>query len=409
MPKQRQIPCLFARKLADGQTMWHWKPSARLRRAGFVNVKLGYDHGPAVIQAMELNAQVVQWDKTGATGDGAAVLRPAPRVVRFAELMARYRASDAFTTLRASSRREYDTRLRQLDHWAMDGQLPVRDIDKQLVRDLRNGLVSGHSIHRAASTLAVLRLLLAWAVREGIVRENAAVNCDIPERPSRRNVMNDAVMLAIVAAARRLKLPEVELGIDLAFWSLQRQADILALNRLAWREYDNVDRDHAALLANPRGRVMGFRLCQQKTAVWIDAPMPPQFHDRVETALSASPTGFLFQHPDDASQPMPDWMFQRRFKAARTAAAENATMAGNNALAEQINQCQFRDLRRTGMTFYSNMGARLPWITALSGHAVLGRKTILDTYMPGNTEGACACVATGIAGLQRRADREEQA
>jgi hypothetical protein len=45
----------------------------------------------------------------------------------------------------------------------------------------------------------------------------------------------------------------------------------------------------------------------------------------------------------------------------------------------------------------------------LSGHAVIGRKTILDTYMPGDTAAAIACVATGLDYRQRQQMREQQA
>lgn len=413
MPKKRQIPRLFERRHVDGTIAYSWKPSKTLRSAGYVNMPLGTDEVAAVSQAIELNKQVAAIKAgTAETAQNAPTLiRPAPRVVRFAELVRRYQQHDAWLTLKKSTKGEYGTRLRQLEHWALDGELAVRSIDVTMVRDLRNGLMGG-SVWRAASTLRVLRLLLGWAEAEGIIKRgsNPATDCDIPEPPSRKTRMDAPVRDAIVEAA--MELPDrdfVALAVDLAFWLLQRQGDILQLNRMGWREVGAIDSRHAAQLADARGRVMAFRLCQQKTGTWIDAPVPPMLHDRVNAAMRASNSGYIFPYPGNPNQAMPSWMFQRRFREVQDAAMAVAIMRGDMKLAEQIDACQFRDLRRTGMIFYKSMGVKVPDITALSGHFVVGKKTILDTYMPGDTEGACACVATGLAGWQARKLREQQA
>jgi hypothetical protein len=410
MPKKRQIPCLFSQPLASGATVWHWKPSKSLRAAGFVNVKLGTDMAAAFAQAMELNAQVAAL-RAGVPLAESAPRRQIPRIVRFAELIQRYKKSDSWIQpparggLAASTKAEYASRLRALEHWAMDGQLPVRDIDRQLVRDLRNELVKG-SPWRAAGILRVLRLILQFAVDEGIVAANAAEKCDIPEPPARKTRMEEPVRAAIAEAARQLDMAWLALALELAFWELQRQGDIRNLNRMAWREMNDVDPRDAAVLANPRGRVMGFRLCQQKTGTWIDAPVPPFLHDEVESAMKASNSGYVFPHPDRAEEAMPAWMIQRRFREAQGAAWAVAIMEEDFALADAIDSCQFRDLRRTGMIHYKDARTRTQDITALSGHYALGKKTILDVYMPGDTAGACRCVANGVRYLQEREQRE---
>lgn len=404
MPKKRQIPCLFSQPLASGATVWHWKPSKSLRAAGFVNVKLGTDMGAAVNRAMVLNEQVAQL-RAGTPSDAEAILRRAvPRLVRFPELTDSFRKSDDFTGLRESTRAEYGSRLRALEHWA--GNIAVRDIDAQLVRDLRNELVKG-SPWRAAGILRVLRLLLAWAKKESIILVNPATACDIPEPPARKIRMDEPVRLAIAEAAHALGMGWLALAIDLAFWELQRQGDVRNFNRMAWRRMSGLDPRDAAVLANPRhGSAMGFRLCQQKTGTWIDAPVPPFLHDAVESAMKASNSGYVFPHPERSDEPMPDWMIQRRFREAQGAAWAVALMEGNAPLAAAIDACQFRDLRRTGMIFYKDARNETHDITALSGHYALGKKTILDVYMPGDTAGACRCVANGVRYLQERQQRE---
>lgn len=421
MPKKRQIPRLFDKPLADGSIMYEWKPSKTLRDVGFTHRVLGTDKRVAIHEALALNQQVDDWKAGGVPADGPIARAPLPRVVRFGELVTTYERSDAFTLLKPASQREYRTRMRQLTVWAKDGQLPVKAIDYDVVRDLRNGLVASVSPWVAATTLRVLRILLAFAEDERIIPRdsNPATRCDIPEPPARRTQMPREVRDAIVEAASALGLDDVAFAIPLARWTLQRQADILGLNRFAWRELNlagfDIDPRHAAQLVDAKGRAKAFRLAQQKTDTWIDAPVPPMLHAPIEARWSVSE--WLFPDIVDhrygeaivRDAPMPTWKFQRRFREAQGAAWAVAIMDGNERLADAIDICQFRDLRRTGMVEYGNAGARQSWITALSGHFVLGRKTILDTYMPGDTPGACACVATGIAAEAERAKRIAEA
>ncbi|MCP3730399.1 hypothetical protein M9978_08150 [Sphingomonas sp. MG17] len=423
MPKQRQIPRLFSQPLADGSTAWHWKPSKTLRAAGFVNVKLGANKRVAIAEADRLNDQVETWRRGAAEADAAAEgseappVRKLPRVIRVRELIRDYKQSDGWTLLpdqgglSVATRADYSSRLRQIEHWALGGDLPVRDIDKAMIKDLKSELLK-QSVSKAAQVLRVLRLLLNWAVDEGVIALNPGDSVKIPTPPSRTTMMPARIRDAIAEAAAELDMPDVVLGIDLAFWMFQRQRDILDLGRMAWREMgslEEVEQRHLARLVDPKGRVMGFRLCQRKTRTWIDAPLPPMLHATVEDAMRATNHGYVFPHPERPDEAMPSWMFQRRFREARDAAAAVALIRGQDELAARIWTVQYRDLRRTGMSFAKDAGARLAWITELSGHAVIGRKTILDTYMPGDTAAAIACVATAVAHWQRQQLQEKQA
>ncbi|NLS27972.1 hypothetical protein S2M10_29740 [Sphingomonas sp. S2M10] len=409
MPKKRQIPFLFEQKLADGRSVWHWKPSKRLRVAGFTNQKLGNDHAQAVAQAVQLNAQVAAWQGSGDDRPNTLAPRIAPpRIVRFGELVDRYQRSEEWANLKKNTQREYGTRLRQLEHWAQDGMLAVRSIDKALVRDLRAALMK-QSTYKTGAVLRVLRMLLNWAMSENIVSQNATAKVTIPEPPARRTMMGPHIREAIREAAVELDLFDVALAIDLAFWTLQRQGDVMGMGRMAWRQITpppDADPRHVAQLVDARGRMMGFRLIQQKTGTEIDAPMPPMLHAEVTAAMRRGGFGWVFPHPEKPEQPMPTWMFQRRFRAARDAASAVAIMREQPELAEAIDEVQYRDLRRTGMVFYRDAGAQTEWVTALSGHAVIGKKTILDVYMPGNTPAAIACVATGLRHMERIREQE---
>lgn len=403
------IPFLVGQPLADGRTAWHWKPSPRLRTAGFVNVKLGNDERAARLAATDLNHQVADWQQAkNKAADVAAAAGPAPRLprlIRFGELLQRYRQHADFTDLRAKTRLNYETRLRQLDHWALDGQLPVRDVTPERVNELRAELMKG-SRFRAASLLAVLRLLLAFAEREGIIPKgsNPAAAIRIPQPPARKVFMRTRARDAIIDVARKQGEGDVAFAVLLGFWSIQRQGDLLALNRMAWRELADPEADprHLAVLANPRGRVMGFRLQQSKTGAWVDVPVPPELHDDIEARFRTS--DWLFPHFLDATRALSGFLLQRRFRAVQSDATRLARLRGDELLAAEIEACQFRDLRRTGMTFYG-AHTKIDNVTALSGHGVLGKKTILDVYMPGNTAGAIACVAAGVLAWRREQKR----
>lgn len=378
MPKKRQIPGLFFHTGVDGTEWGHWKPSASARRLGFTNVKLGNDRAAAVTRAMQLNDQV-RLARTGAPVDTGRAL---PRVVRFGELVARYQASADFTLLKPATQREYRGRLRTLAAWAQDGQTPVEALTPAMVGDLRDQLLAGKGLHVAGATLRVLRLLLNWARPQLGLLRNVADDVRIRSAPARDVVVSIDDMHRWAAAVAG-ENEDAALAIELAFWLVQREGDLLGFSRVAWREIEGVDPRDAAVLAHPRtGRVMGFVLRQQKTGAHVAAPVPPHLHDRIEAAMARSPAGWLFQHPDRPDQAMPDWKLQRLARACRDAVG--------------LGDIQLRDLRRSGMSFYSVAGAQLAWITALSGHQVLGRKTILDTYIRTKGPAAAAAVATGV-------------
>lgn len=399
MPKHRQIPRLFSDRLSDGTIVWHWKPSATLRaRHGLRNTRLGVggtkNRPPAAIvtAANDLNAQV---DALGADHDGA-VIGCGPRVIRFDELVRRYQASSQWSALAESSRHQYRIRMEALSQWAGQGQLRVDQIDAAMCRDLAESFYLKASPTVTASTLRVLRLLLNWAVREGIIATNPAAAVSIRTPDSRTTRISLDMLDALIAAADN---EGFALALELGFWTVQRPSDILGFGRLTWQQIDNVDRRDAARLANARGRVMGFRVPgQRKTGAAVTCPVPPHLHDRIERMLArANGHGPLLSSPVEAGKPLNDTALQRQFAAARVAAG--------------YPDIQFRDLRRSGISFYAEAGAELPWITSLSGHAgVTGRKTIIDTYLIGNARSAAACVAAGLRRWDMlKADRAESA
>lgn len=415
MPKKRQIPFLRHRTLADGSRQFDWKPSNALRAAGWNHVTLGSNEADAVREALEINARVAAWRAGQGKADAGPKRDDAPRLVRWDGLVARYRRSTDYAGLKPKTRTNYESAIRALTSWAQDGRLIIRQIDYDMVQDLKRSLErGGSSDHRTANLLRVLRLLLGFAERERIIPRgtNPAREARIREPRARRHVLSLEAVELLAATADAEGHANLSLAILLGFWTVQRQGDLLAnFNRLAWRELNGIEARDAALLKGPTGKVMGFRHMPGKTAgssgVWIDAPVPPFLHPAIEAAWDkpALKGGTLLRDDMDDAAALVDWRLQRLWRDLRTRTAARLRAEGRLLLAAEIEPAQFRDLRRSGQVYMRDAGAKKEWITSLSGHTLLARKSILDTYMPADTAAACAAMACALR-LRNRQKKE---
>lgn len=390
-----KIPSLFPRKLHDGRTAWNWKPSKRLRDKGWTNQRLGVTDGrqPSVAivqQAMELNERVEQADADGRNGNAPSV----PQTYLFSDLVDAYRASPEFREkLKPASRKNYNTRLGQLTEWALDGALPIRSIDRDMVKDLKRELEKG-SPWRAADMLRVLRLLLRWAVEERLLGSDPTEGVGIPTPPSRRMKLawRDVEHFAARAANQH---PIAARMAPVAFWSMLRREDLRQLNRFQWRELHGMDPRDVPALANSKGEVWGFRVKPNKTATTsdreVDCPMPPWLHGAINAAFDQSQ--WLFPHPLDEAQPITAVLTTRRMKAL-------LKWAG-------FPDHQLRDFRRSGMYGVQDMGAERSDVFAISGHPLLGQASMGDVYMPPDTRAACRAIAAACRTLTAQKAREE--
>lgn len=425
-----KIPFLHAAPRADGVTVaWHWKPSPRLRKAGWENHHLG--DGPAprntrgrgkpippeavVAKANALNRQLEAWDLGVLAADRAAP--PAPRNLRWIDLEDIYRASDEYRAIEPATRREYDARMAQLRFWAQDGQLLIRQIDQAMVKDLRKALMplhpadddedddeleaapDGRSIFKCAAMLRVLRLLLRFAVRERFLPGDPTEGVPIPSTPSRTQRLPWREVQAI--AARADCNATAALALPVAFWSMLRRNELHQLNRFQWQELHGADPRDLPALVNGRGQVWGFRLQPNKTRKstgrWVDCPMPPWLHAPIEAAFERSQ--WLFPHHADGAAPLSAVVLRRRVKPVLVAAG--------------YPDHQLRDMRRSGMSGLVDLGAERSDVFTISGHTVLGgRRSMADVYMPPDTRAACRAVAAACRTLAKieaaeRAEREE--
>lgn len=402
-----KIPFLFPRPLADGRTAWNFKPSAKLRKLGMTNQQVGitdgkHPTGPIVDRALELGRQAQQLT-LGFPGAAPAVPEALPpRKWLFCDLVTAYKASPAWLEeIEDSTRREYGSRLGQLTYWAQDGQLPIRDITPQLVRDLKTELLAPAadgtpaSKFKCAAMLRVLRLLLRWAKAESLIAIDPTEGIAIPTPPSRKALLTwrDLQDLAAMPDADPMGSRALRFG----FWTMLRREDLCQLNRFQWRELHGADPRDLPALVNEKGEVWGFRVTPEKTknssGATVDCPMPPFLHDEIRAAFTDSQ--WLFPHSQDSAKNMTGDVLRRR--------AKPLLIDGGYP------HIQLRDMRRSGMSWVKDMGAEKSDVFAISGHPLDGQqRTMADVYMPPNTKAACRAIAAACRTLSAIEAREKE-
>ncbi len=398
MGKHRQIPYLAPpHHMKDGRYSWHWKPSPRLRRLGWKNEGLGITvtkrPSPEIVQkAMAINDRLTEWE---ASAEQVSASPSPPRMWRFCDLVAAYRASPEFAAVADDTRREYDVRLGQLEYWAQDGKLPIREIDRQMVVDLKDTLLAPREDgsdprYKCSAILRVLRMLMRWGLAHTLIESDPTMLVKIPTAPSRTAKLDWRAIEDIHAAN-----PD-DIGarvLVFAFWTMQRRDDLRQLNRFQWRELHGYDPRDAPMLVDPRGRVMGFRLQQHKTGRTVDCPLPPFLHPLVDAAFEQGQ--WLFPHSQDPAKPMSGDVIRRRAKPILDAAG--------------FEHIQLRDMRRSGMSWVVDMGALKSDVFAISGHPLDGQKrTMADTYIVGGTRSACAAIAAAERTRRMLAERDKE-
>ena len=272
--------------------------------------------------------------------------------------------------------------------------------------------------------------------------------------------------------------PGMVLAIHLGREVTQREADIIGLTRRQWVEIEpfKLGQDTWERLAEPepdgRRTVRGIRLRQRKTRRWIEVPvvgelrammvgivaeadarMAPLAGDATVSAEAARRASLLFQEraiPTEyrdvlqferaiaeelardgapatpeavrrihaarrVARPWTATRFQRAVAKYRDRAVELARLAGEDELAQEIADLEFRDMRRTGVVWLGELGIQPQLIGAITGHKIDEVTDILERYMPRTTKMAGRAVVqrlerdpTGSTALPRAEKVEKQ-
>jgi len=395
------IPGLVMKKTAGG-IRHYWQPSATLKKAGWKPLVLGQDEEAAIRAARARNAEVAAWR------EGSA----APQDVRKMDkrhtvdaVIAQFKVH-RFPKLKEKTQSEYASKLKTISKWA--GKERMDAITRQNIIALRDvlyaprkdGTVRGTT---AYNTLKVLRTLWDWAHRNEHISVNpAAGDLDVSTPEPRQQFASALGRQALVDAATALGRPNMVAAMILAWTIGQREEDLLKMLQSRYDEIQPYEADDPAVYARlaarePDGRLMGIRMRQGKTDRWVGVPITGEARLQLETAITGARklglTTILYDEERDqtwtghelAMRRSRQAFFQRSFGAIREKAVAMLTVAGDDELAAEIADIQFRDFRRTCVVTMGQRGIPDHLISAITGHRLETVKKILETYLPRTT------------------------
>jgi len=309
----------------------YWQPGPTVRELGFCNHTLDDDLAIARRQAIELNRQVAQEKLRWHT-------KPVVTPGTLNHLVTVYLASDDYTDLRDTTRKRY----RQLcDSLRQDmGKAKLKTITPKVVTVYKKKLKA--TPHEANYRLRVLRLLFAFARREGLFDgQNPASDFRQLKVQPRNVVWSMADETAFLAHAS----PEITRAYLMAIYTAQRQGDLL---RCSWRDL--------------RNGTLYFK--QSKTDKELEIPV----YERLAVALEHTPRTATTILTDSRGIPWKgDWFRHSFIKTVKRAG---------------LTDRRFMDLRRTAIVRLAEAGSEIAEIASVSGHAVHYCQDILETYLP---------------------------
>lgn len=404
-----RIPFLVCKTKKSGITNYYWQPSKTMAAAGWRQEALGHEEGTAIDRARAINARVEAWRRGSLLPE--AVERHRARGTLDA-LIDRYRreyldAIDSATgrpRLAAATRENYRTALRRLAMWA--GDQPLGYITPGRVKVLRNVLVGppekggiGHA--SAHSTLKMLRQLFAFAISCDLVPkgQNPATEFGLGALQPRRTIWQKAHEKAFDDAAFRRGVPSLALARELAFYSAQREGDLLRFTENNYAVIDLFDPLLVRHFGDEDGIVKGWILEQHKTGMALEIPFDTPIRSAVESALRtnrardrADDRLVTYVIVDDRNGlPWKKRWFIRTWTAVL---ADAAAATGMTEMTDLV----WHDLRRTRVVRLRRMGmseAQIATITGTSPQTILA---MLKAYGPIDaTMTANALAAASIA------------
>jgi integrase len=282
--------------------------------------------------------------------------RRAPRHPRsFEALIARYLTRPEFTTkLAPRTQKLYRGYLEEMR--IRYGDLLIDHFDVQAVEDIKAALQT--QPRKANQILALFRILLGYAVRLRLLRDNPALRPEMLPTPARTQIWSYAEEDAFLAAAR----PSLRLAIGLLIYTAQRPSDVLAMTKAHVTERD--------------GRLW-IALRQAKTGELLDLPVHARLAFILRKRVVETDNSLLLV-PSPTGMP---WAY-RNFARAWDEAKQRAN----------VNDRQRRDLRRTGVVRLAEAGATVPQIAAVTGWGIDYCQRIVDVYLPRRPEVAAAAI-----------------
>jgi hypothetical protein len=389
-----RIACLTGKTNQAGITSWYWQPSATLARAGWRPLTLGKDEGAAIAAARARNAEVDLW-KAGGGKPGEVKRRVETGTL--SSLIARYRREvidgrqpNGAPLLRTKTKDNYETSLRRIEAWA--GKHPLVYITPARVRTLRDtiarpGSAGGLGHATAFNLLRVLRQLFAFAESIDLIAKgsNPAAHFKLPAPPPRPNIWEADDEAAFIAAAYALGYPSMALAAELALYTAQREADLIAMTEAQLAPLPILDPLLRARLADQQDVVMGWQFTQGKGDTPMGIPLEPQILARVQAALrtnrakdrAATPQRLLTHVLVNDNTSLP-WKIRHFITTWRKIVA-HAAKATNRP---QMLKLVWHDWRRTRVVRLRRIGMNPAMIASITGHSPKSIDMMLKVYGP---------------------------
>lgn len=353
------VPYLVTRTGRDGRVRFYWSPAARLVRQGWAVRRLADDPLAARAEAEALNTALNAW-RSGDQPQAAArdTLEAAVRA---------WQTSRLWHELRPATQRFYRQNLVVLTTaW---GDLPLRGINRRALETLYVKL-RANTPAKAKAVLRTCQALLRYAVHAELITEenNPCRKMRLTGTAAKGRVWSDTAVAKVVAAADAIGQHGIGTAVELNAWCGQRQADVLS-----WRRPE----------VTGDGRI---RVTQAKTGAAVSLPVGivPHLVERLAAEhgrAQARPVQSPYLVVDARGRPFKADHFRHTFAAVRTAAANTARAAGDEALAAEIEGVDFMHLRHTAVARLAEAGCELAEIAAITGHTLTSCTQIIDRYL----------------------------
>jgi integrase len=294
----------------------------------------------------------------------------APRKARTAgtlqSVIDEYEKSRDFVGLATRTKRDYDGHLRKIEAARLTSgapafaTYPLEVIEDPKIRQRLLGwrdTMAKSSLRQADATFAVLRLVLEWARNRGIISINHAVR---PKKLYRADRSHKIWLPEHLDAFRKVAAPEMQLALELALWTGQRQADLL---KLPWTAYQD-------------GRL---RFRQGKRQRLVDMPV----YSSLKVLLDAQPRRTETVLSTAKGRP---WKVEPRPIHFMHEWREATLKAGLDGL-------HFHDLRGTTCTMLADAGCTPSEIAAMLGWALPTVNEMLDRYQARTSRQSDSAVA----------------
>lgn len=360
-----KVRYLVSKPGVGGAMRYYWQPSKALYGQGWRAERLDNDRATAIARAERLNADLDAYRTCGrptqgspAEADPSTESMPGAAADSLDALIGAYKQSPRFKRLRASTRRGYAQNLAIISRWA--GTETVKAVTTRSVQKWYEHFYPSRP-SLANAVIGMLRILMEFARRQGLVLHNPVSRPGLISTPPRQAMWTEAGLDAFVRAADAAGHASIGTAVMLAAFLGQREGDIL---KLTWSCYE-------------RGV---FRFQQRKTGQWIDVPAVPELAARLAATERTAPAIVV---AESTGRPYRPDHFRHAFAAVRRIAA---------AEVPEIAKLWFMDLRRTGVVWLAEAGCTTPQIASITGHQIDSCQRILETYLPRTSKMAAAAI-----------------